>query len=54
MRGSLRQRGDKTWHLILELGYRRDPQTGTSKRVQKFITFHGTNLSARPKPDSTT
>jgi len=49
MRGSLRQRGEKTWHLILEFGYRCDPETGKSKRIQKFITFHGTKQQAETR-----
>lgn len=46
MRGSLRQRGEKTWRLILEFGYRHDPKTGKNKRVQKYITYHGTRRQA--------
>src|SRR2546430_3361665 len=49
MRGSLRQRGEKTWLLILEFGYRRDPETGKNKRLQKFITFRGNKREAETK-----
>src|SRR5438034_7264401 len=49
MRGSLRQRGDKAWLLTLEFGYRRDPETGKSKRIQKYVTFHGTKREAEAK-----
>jgi integrase len=49
MRGSLRQRGEKTWLLTLEFGYRRDPETGKSKRIQKYITFHGNKRQAETR-----
>jgi integrase len=49
MRGSIRQRGEKTWLLVLEFGYRHDPQTGKSKRVQKYQTYHGTRKQAEAK-----
>lgn len=38
----LRKRGDKSWSIILELG--EDPATG--KRIQKWVTFHGTKRDA--------
>jgi integrase len=46
MRGSLKQRYKGSWSLILDLGYRTDPTTGTSKRRQKWITFRGTRKQA--------
>jgi integrase len=46
MRGSLKQRSPGSWSLILEFGYVRDPQTGKSKRVQKWMTFRGTRKEA--------
>ncbi|PWT80446.1 MAG: hypothetical protein C5B57_12210 [Blastocatellia bacterium] len=49
MRGSLKQRGAQTWLLTLEFGYRRDPDTGKTKRIQKFITFHGTKRQAETR-----
>src|SRR5581483_3425865 len=49
MRGSLRQRGDKTWLIILEFGYRHDPDTGKPKRIQKYETYHGTRKQAEAR-----
>ena len=49
MRGSIRQRGKRSWRITLEFGYVRDPETGTTKRVQKFITFHGTKRKAQDR-----
>src|SRR5579862_2081259 len=46
MRGSLRQRGEKTWLIVLEFGYRRDHETGKNKRIQKYVTYHGTKRQA--------
>src|ERR1051325_3174171 len=46
MRGSLRQRGEKTWLIVLEYGYRTDPETGKNKRIQKYETYHGTKKQA--------
>jgi len=33
MRGSIKQRGAKSWQLTLEFGYVRDAETGKAKRV---------------------
>jgi integrase len=49
MRGSIRERSKGSWRITLEYGYVRDPETGTSKRVQKFVTFHGTKRKAQEK-----
>ena len=49
MRGSLRQRNEGSWSLILNLGDRRDPVTGTLKRKQKWVTFRGTKKDAQTK-----
>src|SRR5262245_19544680 len=49
MRGSLRQRGEGRWLLTLEFGYRRDPETGKSKRLQKYVTFRGTKREAEAR-----
>jgi integrase len=49
MRGSIRQRAKGSWRITLEFGYIRDPQTGITKRVQKFITFHGAKRKAQDK-----
>lgn len=49
MRGSIRQRGKQSWRITLEFGYVRDPGTGVTKRVQKFITFRGTKKQAQQK-----
>lgn len=46
MRGSIRQRGKRSSLLTLEFGYVRDPETGKAKRVQKYITVHGTKRHA--------
>ena len=49
MRGSLRRRSKGTWLITLEFGYVRDPTTGTSKRIQKYTTFHGTKRQAQDR-----
>lgn len=49
MTGSLKQRYEGSWSLILDLGYRRDLVTGKSKRQQKWITFRGTKKDAQTK-----
>src|SRR5882672_6835475 len=46
MRGSLRQRSEGSWLITLEFGYVEDSTSGKSKRVRKFITFHGTKREA--------
>lgn len=46
MRGSLVQRYPGRWSLILDLGYQTDPVSGTRKRKQQWITFHGTREAA--------
>lgn len=47
MRGSLEQRSQGSWSLTLELGYVTDPETGLTRRVRKFLTFHGTKKEAQ-------
>ena len=49
MRGSLRERSKGSWRITLEFGYLEDPQTGKTKRHQKFITFRGTKREAQDK-----
>src|SRR5262245_46826745 len=49
MRGSIRQRSKGSWRITLEFGYSKDPATGRTKRVQKFITFRGTKREAQAK-----
>lgn len=49
MRGSLRPRGPGSWQLVLEFGYQRDPVTGKTKRVQKYVTVRGTKRDAETK-----
>src|SRR5579871_3612811 len=49
MRGSLRQRGKNSWRLTLEFGYRRDPDTGKLKRIQKYETYRGTKKQAEAR-----
>ena len=46
MRGSIRKRYPGSWTLILELGYQRDPETGSRRRKQKWIGFRGTKREA--------
>ena len=46
MRGTLKQRYEGSWSLILDLGYQTDPITGKKKRRQKWITFRGTKKQA--------
>jgi hypothetical protein len=46
MRGTLIQRYNGSWSLILDLGYQVDPTTGKSKRRQKWITFRGSKKQA--------
>jgi len=46
MRGTLKQRYEGSWSLILDLGYQVDPATGKTKRKQKWITFRGTRKQA--------
>jgi integrase len=49
MRGHLVKRYKNTWNLVMELGRRRDPDTGQVKRVQKWTTFTGTKKEAEAK-----
>jgi len=49
MRGSIKQRGAKSWRLTLEFEYVRDAETGKAKRVQKFVTVRGTKRDAETK-----
>lgn len=49
MRGSLKQRYEGSWSLILDRGYQTDPTTGKTKRCQKWITFHGSKKQAQKK-----
>jgi integrase len=46
MRGTLKQRYEGSWSLILDLGYQVDPESGKKKRRQKWITFRGTKKQA--------
>ena len=46
MRGHLVQRYKGSWSIVLDLGRRRDPQTGFLKRVQKWFSFRGTKKEA--------
>jgi integrase len=54
MRGSLLQRGPKTWLIRLEFGYVPDPTTGKPKRVQKTETFHGSRRAAERRLNALT
>jgi integrase len=49
MRGSIVRRYEGSWSLVLDLGYRVDPETGKRKRHQKWITFRGTKKQAEDK-----
>jgi hypothetical protein len=49
MRGSLDKHYKGSWSLVLDLGYHRDPKTGTLKRRQKWITFRGTKQQAETR-----
>lgn len=42
MRGHLVKRYKNTWSIVLDLGRRRDPDTGKTVRVQKWLTVTGT------------
>jgi integrase len=54
MRGSLLQRGPKTWLIRLEFGYVPNPETGKQKRVQKTETFHGSRRAAERRLNTLT
>ena len=49
MRGSLKQRYQGSWSIILDLGYERDPVTGKQRRRQKWFTVRGTRRDAQIK-----
>jgi integrase len=49
MRGSIRERYKDSWSIILDMGYRVQPETGKMKRVQKWFTVQGTKRDAERK-----
>lgn len=49
MRGSIRKRYQGSWSIILDLGYRLDPETGHHKRMQKWFTVQGTKKEAEAR-----
>jgi hypothetical protein len=49
MKGGLKQRYKGSWSIVLDVGYRPDPITGTLKRQQKWVTFRGTKKEALAK-----
>jgi integrase len=49
MRGSLVNRGKNRWALVLDKGYEVDPVTQRRKRIQKWVSFHGTKKQAGDK-----
>jgi hypothetical protein len=49
MRGSIRGGRRARGGSRSEYGYVRDPETGKTKRVQKFYTFHGTKRQTLQK-----
>src|SRR5262245_55933890 len=49
MRGSIRSRYKGSWNIILDMGYRPDPETGKPRRVQKWYTVRGTKRDAEKK-----
>ncbi|MDF0673237.1 MAG: tyrosine-type recombinase/integrase [Nitrospira sp.] len=46
MRGHLVKRYNGSWSIVLDLGRRRDPETGLLKRVQKWFSCTGTKKEA--------
>jgi integrase len=46
MRGSIVGRYKGSWSIVLDLGYQVDPETGTRRRRQKWITVRGTKKQA--------
>lgn len=46
MRGHLVKRYKGSWSIVLDLGRRRDPETGFLKRVQKWFSFRGKKKDA--------
>ena len=49
MRGHIRKRYKDTWNIVLDIGYQIAPDTGKQKRVQKWVTVHGTKRDAERK-----
>jgi len=49
LRGSIRTRYKGSWNIILDMGYRADPETGKPKRIQKWYTIRGTKRDAEKK-----
>ena len=49
MRGSIQKRYQGSWNIILDMGYKLDPETGKQKRVQKWFTVQGTKREAEAK-----
>ena len=52
MRGSIKERYEGSWSLILELGYQPDPKTGAMKRKQKWgsVSFGSAGPAFAPDP----
>lgn len=49
MRGHLVKRYKGSWSIVLDLGRRRDPETGLLKRVQKWFSCIGTKKAAEKR-----
>lgn len=49
MRGHLVKRYKGSWSIVLDLGRRRDPETGLLKRVQKWFSCAGTKKEAEER-----
>jgi hypothetical protein len=47
MRGSIFQRSEGSWTIVLSVGRKIDPTTGRLKRVQKWKTVRGTKRQAQ-------
>src|SRR5438093_12424801 len=49
MRGSIRTRYKGSWNIIIDMGYRPNPETAKPKRIQKWFTVRGTKRDAEKK-----
>jgi integrase len=49
MKGSIKKRYEKTWSVIVDLGYHVDPKTGLKRRKQQWVTVKGSKRDAQTK-----
>ena len=49
MRGTIKKRYKDSWSLVIDIGRRKDPETGKLKRHQKWFTIKGTKRAAEQK-----